>query len=205
MTIQAIIFDFGGVLVRTEDRAPRAALAASLGKSVQQLEEIVFSGHSGRAWQLGQITTPQHWENVRKLLGLDADEVEAFRRAFFGGDVLDRQLVAIIRALQPRYTTAILSNMGDDLRGGLKHYWRIADAFDHIIVSAEEGVTKPEAAIYHIALRRVGAAPEEAVFIDDFASNVAAAREVGMHAIHFQSREQVVSALRGLGVGGDLL
>lgn len=57
------------------------------------------------------------------------------------------------------------------------------DDFDTIVVSGREGVTKPDERIYRILLERAGRAPEELVFVDDVARNVAAAQKLGMAGI----------------------
>ncbi len=59
------------------------------------------------------------------------------------------------------------------------------DRFTDIVVSGEEKMVKPDAAIYHLALARFGLRPDQAVFVDDNADNVAGAEAVGMHAVLF--------------------
>ena len=190
MPIRAVIFDLGGVLVRTEDPTPRARLAERLGKSPAELSRIIFDEESARQATLGAITTQEHWETVRWKLGLSPEEFPVVPVEFWGGDTLDKDLVGYIRALRPRYKTALLSNAWDDLRQVLEEYWKIADAFDGIFISAEVGLLKPDPRIYQLALERLGVAPEEAVFVDDFTENVAGARAVGMQAIHFRDSQQ---------------
>jgi epoxide hydrolase-like predicted phosphatase len=57
---------------------------------------------------------------------------------------------------------------------------------------------KPDPRIYQLALERLGAKPEEAVFLDDFRRNVEAARSIGMAAIHFTQPEQSLDELKEL-------
>ena len=59
------------------------------------------------------------------------------------------------------------------------------DRFRDIVVSGDEKLVKPDAAIYCLALARFGLRAEEAVFVDDSAANVAGAAAVGLHALHF--------------------
>ena len=56
---------------------------------------------------------------------------------------------------------------------------------DEMIISAEEGIAKPDERIYRIALEKMGVEPEEAVFLDDLSANVEAARQLGMKAVQF--------------------
>jgi len=199
VSIRAVIFDLGGVLVRTEERAPRQQLAARLGMTYEQLSSLVFDSPSARLAMQGKITPEAHWEAVRAALALSPQELPVVRSDFWAGDVLDSGLVDTLRALRPRYMTALLSNAWGDLRAVLVSEWQIADVFDELIISAEVGLLKPAPRIYQLALERLGVAPQEAVFVDDFTENVAGARAVGMHAIHFrdpgQARADLEAAL----------
>jgi epoxide hydrolase-like predicted phosphatase len=195
MPIRAVIFDLGGVLVRTEDREPRAQLAARLGMSYDELSSLIFDSESAHQATLGQLSTDAHWEAVLKALRLSEQEFGLARQDFWGGDSLDVELVDYIRGLQPRYRTALLSNAWDNLREALDQHWRILDAFDQVIISAEVGLAKPDAAIYQLAVERLGVAAEEAVFVDDWAENLEGARAAGLHAIQFRSRQQALSEL----------
>ena len=198
--IQAVIFDVGGVLLRTEDYAPRQKWEARLGLSPGGAEALVFNSEMGQKAQRGEISEPALWRWLGTHLKLSPETVAEFRADFWAGDVMDMQLVNFIRQLKASYQTAIISNYADNLRLELIHKFCIADAFDEIIISAEEQVMKPDPEIFHRALLRLGREPNEAVFIDDFQHNVQAARDIGLAAIHFQSEIDLPQALRQLGV-----
>jgi len=190
MKIKAIIWDMGGVLLRTEDDAPRQRLAERLGKSRSELEELVFWGESGSRAQLGEITIDQHWENLRGELNLTSDGLDQFKEEFWRGDLVDEELVGYIRSLRKRYKTGLLSNAFSNLRQVIDEIWMFTDAFDEMIISAEVGLVKPDDRIYRIALERLEVGPEEAIFIDDFNNNVHAASLLNMPTIHFKNSEQ---------------
>ena len=110
MSIRAMIFDLGGVLVRTEDRSPRTQLAARLGKSYDELDALVFDSPSSNKAMIGEITAGEHWEAVREVLGISEAEIPQVQLEFWGGDGLDENLVAYLRAMRTQYKTALLSN-----------------------------------------------------------------------------------------------
>lgn len=201
--IRAVIFDVGGVLVRTTAREPRANLEARLGLSPGASEMLVFNGPQGVQAQSGVITSEALWHSVATKLGLDEAGLKAFRQEFFGGDTLDVAMVDLIRQLRPRYQTAIISNAMDDLLEAVTHRYPMADAFDLIVGSAYQRVMKPAPEIFLWTLTQLGREPHEAVFIDDFAHNIAAARSVGMAAIHYQPGVDLVAELAALGVRVD--
>lgn len=202
--IKAIIFDVGGVLIRTVDHRPRRMWEKKLGLAEWESETIVFGGSdptsAGNLAQAGTITTEALWQTVGQRLNLADEELQQFRRAFWQGDVLDEGLISFIRSLRRTYQTAIISNATDSLRHTLETVYPIADAFDLIVCSAEEKVMKPRPEIFWRTLERLGRKPEETVFVDDFAHNVAAAQQVGMHTIHFHPLVDVAAALGELGV-----
>jgi putative hydrolase of the HAD superfamily len=193
--ITTVVFDLGGVLVRTEDRLPRQKLAEQHGLSFQELEELVYGSPTARQAMVGEITASVHHDAVMESLGLQPDSFKEFEDLFWGGDHLDRVLVDFIRGLRETYTTALLSNAWDDLRPLLVSLWKISDAFDHIFISGEMGLAKPDPRIYQEAVRELSVDPAEIIFLDDFPENIAAAREAGWNAIQFRSREQALAEL----------
>jgi glucose-1-phosphatase len=202
MAIEAVIWDLGGVLLRTEDLSSRQALADRIGKPRAELENLVFDGDSGDRAQLGEISADEHWDNIRRTLGLDAAGIREFQRQFWEGDQLDVELIDTIRSLRGRYKTGLLSNAFSDLRQVITARLNISDAFDDMVISAEIHLMKPDAHIYQHALQRLGVAAQEAVFIDDMRQNVEGARSQGMKAIHFTQRSQALSELERFLRGG---
>lgn len=196
MPIKAVIWDLGGVIVRTEDYTSRDQLAAQLGKTRNHLEMTVFTGEAGHQAQRGEISAAELWEAVRQEYGLSQEGLIDFEKRFWGGDEVDYALVDYIRSLRENYITALLSNAFSSLRPTITERWKIDDAFDTMIISAEEGVMKPDARIYEIALERTGVSPHEAIFIDDFAHNIVGAQAVGMHGIQFVSADQTLKDLQ---------
>ncbi|MEJ2759452.1 MAG: HAD family phosphatase, partial [Anaerolineales bacterium] len=148
--------------------------------------------------QLGQIDLSEHEANVARVLGFPPEESRTLFTAFFAGDRLDTDLVDFIRTLKKNYTTAVLSNYGSRLRWKITDLWKIGDAFDHLVISSEVGLMKPDPMIYQIALEATGSLPHEAVFIDDAPENVAAAQAVGMHAIRFTTPQATIQQLQYL-------
>lgn len=196
--IRAVLWDVGGVLVRTFDHSGRQAWESRLGLPPGGAEAIVLNSEMGRRAQRGEIGDAALWEWVRERLAL-GDDLEAFRRDFWRGDRVDESLVALIRRLRPRYQTAVISNATDALLTTLGGYG-LRGEFDLIVGSAYEGIMKPQPAIYERALRRLGRAAEEAVFIDDAPGNVTGALAVGLRAIHFTPAIDLAGELQRLGV-----
>jgi epoxide hydrolase-like predicted phosphatase len=177
---------------------PREKLAERAGLSYDALNKLVFDTDTAIQATLGKVTTEEHWGNVRNLLDIPAEELAEVEKYFWGGDSIDTELVDYIRQKRPHYKTGLLSNAWDDLRHYLENEWEIADAFDEMIISAEVGVAKPDPRIYNITLQRLGVAPQEAVFVDDYPDNVEGARRLGIHAIHFQNAPQAMREVEAL-------
>jgi putative hydrolase of the HAD superfamily len=193
--IKTVIFDLGGVLVRTEDRLPRQRLAERFGLSYEEIDQLVYGSASAKSATRGAISAEEHKEAAMKELGLSLEDFKSFGDEFWRGDRLDLQLVEFIRGLRGEYRTALLSNAWDDLRPLLVNLWKIDDIFDEIFISAEIKIAKPDPAIYHHVLNTLKDDPATMIFLDDFIENVEGARDQGMNAIHFRSREQALADL----------
>jgi epoxide hydrolase-like predicted phosphatase len=195
--IKAILFDVGGVLVRTFDHSGRREWEKRLGLAPNELEAIVLNSEMGHRAQRGEISDAELWQWAGAHLGVE-DEGDAFRRDFWRGDAVDQGLVQLIRELRGRYRMAVISNATDDLLKTLEKYG-LRSEFDLIVGSAYEGVMKPDPAIFLKALDGLGCRPGEAVFIDDAPRNIAAAEALGIHVILFSPSLDLRKALAELG------
>ena len=183
--LKGVIFDVGGVIVRTQDRSNRRKWEQRLGLESGDLARLVFQSEVANKAQLGEASAGDVWCWLQAHLGLDAQELAALQHDFWEGDQVDQLLCDHIRALHQHYRTAMLSNAWSKDGRAMAEDLGVADCFDVFVTSAEVGVMKPDAHIYHIVLERLGMAPAEAIFVDDFIQNVEAARRLGMQAIHF--------------------
>jgi putative hydrolase of the HAD superfamily len=184
--IKAFIFDFGGVLVRTEDYGPRHAWDERLSLPIGSVERAV---HHSDIWvqaQLGRITPRAYWHGVAELLYMRKEDIDELRRDYFSGDRLNYKLVTLVRDLREQgYRLALLSNDSLQLENRLRDLG-IYDLFDHVLISALMGMMKPDPTAYRVALQTLRTAPHEAIFIDDSLTNVRGAQALGIHTILFR-------------------
>lgn len=198
MSIRAVFFDLGGVILRTEYQAPRQRLAERFGMDYEDIEKIVFgggaNGSAARA-SVGEIPEEEHWQNVMRMLKLPGGDYKDIQKEFFGGDIVDRTLLQFVKSLKPKYKTGLISNAWSGLRQYILRE-KIDDAFDSIVISAEVGAVKPSAKIYQIALDQLGVKPKEALFVDDFIENIEACEKLGMKGIHFTDPESAIKQVK---------
>ncbi|MGQ9887831.1 MAG: HAD family hydrolase [Aggregatilineales bacterium] len=198
---RAVVFDFGGVLVRTVDYTPRHAWDDRLGLPRGSVERVVHGSHAWREAQLGRLTPEQHWAQVAAELGLDAPLLAQFRRDYFSGDQLDADLVALIQALRASgHTVGLLSNDTLDLHQRLRALG-IAALFDPLLISARLGAMKPDPAAYRALLAALGRPPDEVIFVDDLPANAAGAQALGIHAVRYTAGMDLCAALALLLIG----
>lgn len=195
MTIKAVFFDLGGVIVRTEFQTPRQQLADRLGMDFDDLYKLVFDSETSSRASVGEISSEEHWAFILKRLKRPASELESIRTEFFAGDIVDRTLLDYIRSLRGKYKTGLISNAWGDLRDFVVRE-KFEDAFDKMIISAEVGAMKPEAKIFRIALEQFGVSPNEAVFVDDVYANVQGCEKIGMKGIYFKDPETALKQLK---------
>jgi epoxide hydrolase-like predicted phosphatase len=193
--IKAVLWDLGGVILRTEDWEPRERWEAELGLPNGELQKLVFEGELGKQAALGLSDADAIWRTVGEQLSLSEERLGRLREDFWSGDRIDDHLTAVIRGLRPDYLTGLLSNAWPDVHILLNAAWGLADAFDITVLSCEVGLAKPDPRIYHLALDKLGLEPEQVVFLDDFQRNVEGARQIGMQAIWFQDPNKAIVEL----------
>jgi putative hydrolase of the HAD superfamily len=105
-------------------------------------------------------------------------------------------MIAVVRRLRARgWRTGLLSNsLGDDCYAGFD----LPSMFDTVTLSRDIAARKPSRLAYRIAGERLGAAPEQAVMVDDLEQNVAAARRLGMAGVIHRDAAATSAALAGL-------
>jgi len=192
---RVLVFDWGGVLMRTQDDRGRRMWESRLGLPAGGADRAVFGSDAWRRAQLGQSSVEACWEATGDALGLGPADLAEFRHDFWIGDRLNRPLIQHIRQWQAAgYQVALLSNYSLELEALLNEHG-VDGLFNPVVISAQEGVLKPGAHLFWIALNRLGASPADVLFVDDFAENVAGAANVGLHAIHFRANRQAVAEI----------
>ena len=197
MSIRAVLFDLGGVILRTEYQAPRQHLAEEFGMDYEDIDKIVFSGNSAARASVGEITEEEHWRNVMKILKKPTAEYERIRADFFAGDVIDHTILNFLRSIKPQVKVGLISNAWSGLRSYIERE-KFDDVFDHMTISAEVGAMKPSARIFEFALEQLQVKAKEAVFVDDVLENIEACEKLGMKGIHFKDPESVLEQLKAL-------
>jgi epoxide hydrolase-like predicted phosphatase len=203
MPIRAVIFDFGDVLARIEDPSGQRKWEQRLGLPQGELPKVIFESEVADRSMIGQATEADVWQYVAAICDLSEEQLAELQRDFWSGWQLDTVLVEFLRDLRPRYKTAILSNAWPGTRRLLTDTLKLNQSVDEMIISAEEGVAKPDQRIYQIAIECLEVQPEEAIFVDDLAENVQAARAYGMQSIQFRSTRQAIAEVKNILMGGD--
>lgn len=202
MTIRAVLFDFGGVLYKTPDRGWMKKWQHLLGLGKDEvISSIILSQDDSPYMQAimeGRIPESEIWERMGKRWRLSPLLVRWIKRSSMSRGRLNEDVAEFLASLRPKYRTGILSNAGSDARAMFTSIFGFDHLVDEMIISAEEGVAKPDERIYKIALEKMGAEPGEALFLDDLSANVEAARRLGMKAVHFLNTSQALSEVRVL-------
>ncbi len=185
MTIQALVFDCGGVVLRDLENTHYDRWEARLGLQPGELKQRLWYGPLWAQAELGQLSEADFWVAAGRDLGLQPAEIEQLARDLWASWVVDPDVLALIDRARERFRIAMLSNATDALEDALSRILGIADRFDPIINSARCGIAKPSPEIYQLLLSRLQLEPGEVVFIDDRAENVTAAAALGMHVIWF--------------------
>ena len=191
--LEAALFDFGGVFTDSPFAAAERH-GSELGADPGRVLELVFgpydrdTDHPWHRLERGELSFAEARDAILALglrEGLDTDPLAIFSR-MSGGGAAREVVVGRVRELRAAgLRTALVTNNVREFRDRWRQLLPVGELFELVVDSSEVGVRKPDPAIFRIALEGLGGIhPTRAVFLDDYAGNVAAARAVGLHAIH---------------------
>ena len=199
--VTPLIFDIGGVLVDWDPRflyekliPPGEALEAFLRDVVTA--DWHFQHDAGRPFAETSAELTARFPHHADLIAAWGPRFNESNRALIPG--MGALLAELDQAGVPLY--AITNFSGELFPPFRAKYPALFDRFRAILVSGDEKLVKPDAAIYRLALDRFGVEATDAVFIDDRADNVAGAEAVGMRGIVFTDADALRRSLRELGL-----
>ena len=204
--IQAVIWDFGGVLTNSPfDAFNRFEAEHGLPKDF--IRTINASNPESNAWARFESSAVSLDEFDRLF------EEESRDRGYpvpgtrviemLSGEVRPRMVEALRRCKAAFAVACITNNMktglGPSMAGSFARQTetdRVMALFDLIVESSVEGIRKPDPRIYQLTCKRLGVPPQACVFLDDLGINLKPARALGMHTIKVLSEDQAIADLQ---------
>ena len=182
----AIIFDYGNVLCQSQPPADTDAMAAILGLSLEQFNDLYWRFRI--PYDSGTLNPAAYWNELARATSrkLTSDQIatltEIDSRSWSHPARVMPQWARDLRAAGLR--TALLSNMPVAVKDYVLGCSWLPD-FDARVFSCDVGTCKPEPGMYRECLAALGLQPSEVLFFDDREPNVRAAQALGLHAVLF--------------------
>lgn len=196
--VDAVVFDLGGVLIDWNPRHLYRQLfddAAAMERFLAEVCSPAWNARqdAGRPWDEAVAELAARYPEQAALIAAFRDRWDEM----LGGEIAGS--VALLAELRghgvPVYA---LTNWSQQTFPVAQARYPFLGWFGGIVVSGEEGLIKPDAAIYARMLQRFGLDPARTAFIDDAPANVAAAAALGLRALQFRDPERLRADLRGL-------
>jgi len=200
-TIQAILFDFGNVLLEWNPRHVYRRYFPNNEEAMEHfLQEVNFMDWNaqldkGRSFAEGVALLSRQFPHHADLIRAYHDNWEKSI-----GNHLEGTVEIMKRLKRSGYRLYGLSNWSAETFPIVRDRYEFFGLLDDIVISGEVGSIKPEPEIFKIMLDRVGKPAEQCLFIDDALANIEQARKMGFATIHFQSSEQMEEEMRKLGL-----
>ena len=196
---RGLLVDWGGVLT-TDVFASFQHFCRNEGLDQTLVRDTFRSDPEGRRalfeLETGELTEPEFEERFAGLLGLRPDRAPGMIDRLFGGMKADIVMFDAVRAAKRTgLRTGLLSNSWGVDRYDRSHF---PDLFDAVVISGEEGIRKPDRAIYELAIERMALPASDIVFVDDLPGNLGPARDLGMTTVHHENGLHTVSQLEHL-------
>jgi putative hydrolase of the HAD superfamily len=208
MTIEAVLWDFGGVILSSPFEAFNR-YEAEMGLPHDFIRRVNAVNPDHNAWA----------QMERSEIGLErfAELFEAEARALGGelsghtvlgllsGEVRPEMVQALERVRERFRIACITNNMpaghGPSMTRSPEtaaKVTQIMQLFEHVVESSKLNMRKPDPRIYRHACELLGVAPEACVYLDDLGINLKPARAMGMATIKVNSAAQALAELEAL-------
>ncbi len=193
------IFDYGGVLVFNQTEEDQAALAAIAKIPREQFMDLYWADRD--EYDKGSVSGSEYWERIGRAGGVKLNSkqiqelIDRDSESWMKYDAVMWDWIAELRRAGKR--VGMLSNMPADLGLALRSQTDRLSVFDQVTLSFDVGAVKPDAVIYEQCLDGLGTAPDRTLFLDDRIANVQGAEVLGMRAIQFIDRDDVLLKVRG--------
>jgi putative hydrolase of the HAD superfamily len=216
MGVEALIWDFGGVLTTSPFEAFRR-FEREHGLPQDFLRSVNARNPDANAWarferaEIDADAFDLAFAEESGALGQRVEGREVIR--LLAGNLRPR-MVAVLRACKGRYRLGCITNNaptghGSGMARDELQARQVADVFalfDEVIESSKIGLRKPDPRIYEMMCRRLAIAPGHCVYLDDLGVNCKPAAKLGMVAIKVESEDQALSELsRALGLDVEAL
>jgi 2-haloacid dehalogenase len=200
VTIEAMIFDFGNVLIGWNPENLYRSLIPDAAQRRRFLDEICNS-----AWNHQQDLGRTFAEAIAERIALypdRADLIRAYHGRFGemlsgpvaeGQDILDRVAAKGV----PCYG---LTNWSAETFEASRPVMPFLSRMVYTAVSGQLKMGKPDAAIFHHLLGVIGKPAENCAFLDDSPANIEGARKVGLKAVLFKNDGSALAELRAAGL-----
>ena len=191
-----IVFDFGGVLVDWNPHHLYDKYFGSVEKAEWFLNNICLY-----SWNIQMDGGKPFAEGVAELQAeypewSEAIEIYHTRWIEMMGGEIEGMADIVRRLKEAGYGVYGLTNWSSETFPLVKDKYAIFKQLDGMVVSGEEHLLKPDAAIYKCLLERYNLRAEESLFVDDNLANVEGARAVGMQGVQFKSAEELERTLK---------
>jgi putative hydrolase of the HAD superfamily len=211
--IRAVICDFGGVLTTPLIQSFAAVQDQTgipfeeLGRAMSRIEQAEGK-HPLYELERGQISEADFLQKLGDALEPELGhrpELHRFREIYFQALHPNEPMIDLMRVLKGRdYRMALLTNNVREWEPLWRSMLPVDEIFEVIVDSGFVGMRKPEPGIYELTLERLGGVTAgQSLFIDDSDVNCAAARELGMSAVHYRGNEQAIAEVRAALLEGD--
>jgi putative hydrolase of the HAD superfamily len=204
--ITTVISDFGGVLttplvqsfaaVQDETGIPFEELARAMGRIEEAdgkhpLYELE-TGHLSEVDFLGKLG-----DELEPAIG-HRPELHRFSEIYFEALHPNPPMIDLMReAKAAGHRMGLLTNNVREWEPLWRAMLPVDEIFESVVDSGFVGLRKPDAQIYELMLERLDGVPaEECLFVDDVDVNCAAARELGMSAVHYKHNDQAIPEIR---------
>ncbi|MGF1512924.1 MAG: HAD family hydrolase [Elainellaceae cyanobacterium] len=193
-SIDAVIFDLGGVILNISYQKTLVAFSALSGRDAASLYTQHRQADLFDAYEMGQITSQDFRQGLRSLLGLGSTVDDSTLDAAWNAMLLDLPAARLqtLAQLSERFRLFLLSNTNEIHKAAFEHHVKetlgsssaLADRFEAVYYSHLVGDRKPHPSLFQRVIDEQALTPSRTLFVDDTAGHLQGAQAVGLRTVH---------------------
>jgi HAD superfamily hydrolase (TIGR01509 family) len=194
-TIDAVLFDFGGVIAEEGFRKGLEYIALKNGLNPDEFFETARDLTYSSGYLTGNCSEQDYWNQLRSSTGIKGNDKD-LKQIMFERFIIRDWMLDLLRSLKQHSIRVVILSDQTNWLDELEQQYHFSRFFEHVFNSYHIGKTKADPRLFEDVLGIMELSPGQALFIDDSIGHIQRAKSIGLHTIHYTEKEQFLKEMQ---------
>ncbi|HLC33147.1 MAG TPA: HAD-IA family hydrolase [Candidatus Nanoarchaeia archaeon] len=184
--IRAVVFDLDGVYFESGTQTFIKKLQETFSLSEDEIKEVYLKSQQMQEYKKGLMSGDVFWAFAIKTWGIKVTKEELLNLLVQSYEENPATIEFILHLRKKGVKIAACTNNFKERIEGLQKRFGFKNNFDVFVASCEEGVLKPDPAIFKIIAKKLGLSPQEILMSDDSEKVIDVLKDSGFQAFLYK-------------------